>query len=65
MVSCLVLSFQEKNSFARIKICYARVNDEIADKGTFCITKDKNGDYSGTFTLQLSEGTMHGKFFID
>lgn len=47
------------------KITYARVYDEIAEKGTFRITLDEHGDYRGTFTLQLSEGTMSGEFFID
>lgn len=52
------------------KIAYASVfscetlSGEIADKGTFRITSDKKDNYSGTFTLQFSEGTLTGEFFI-
>lgn len=52
------------------KIPYAEIfscetfDKEIAEKGTFRITSDKKDNYSGIFTLQFSEGTMTGEFFI-
>lgn len=48
------------------RISYADVNNEIADKGSFRFTSYDNEkqEYSGTFTLQFSEGTMQGEFTI-
>lgn len=49
------------------KISYADINNEIADKGSFRFTSYDNEkkEYSGTFTLQFSEGTMQGELTID
>lgn len=46
------------------KISYARVNDEMAESGTFSITSyDKeNGKCRGTFILKFSEGILKGEF---
>lgn len=46
------------------KISYARIDREIAAKGTFKFTSydREQGKFKGTFTLQFSEGTMHGQF---
>ncbi|MGM9763061.1 MAG: hypothetical protein ACI3ZQ_03465 [Candidatus Cryptobacteroides sp.] len=49
--------------YAKVFSC-ERMCGEIADKGTFRLTSDKNGNYSGTFILQFSEGTMKGEFFF-
>ena len=52
------------------KIPYARIfsserlDSDFAEKGTFRITSDEKDNYSGTFTLQFSEGTMTGEFQI-
>lgn len=48
------------------RISYADINNEIADKGSFRFTSYDNEkkEYSGTFTLQFSEGTMQGEFNI-
>lgn len=48
------------------RITYADVNNEIVDKGSFRFTSydDEKKEYSGTFTLQFSEGTMQGEFTI-
>lgn len=54
---------ENKISYAEVFSCET-FDREIADKGTFRITSDKKGNYSGTFTLQFSEGTMTGEFFI-
>lgn len=48
------------------KISCARVNDEIVSKGTFKITSYnvEKHQYTGSFTLQFSEGTLKGDFEI-
>lgn len=48
------------------KISYARVNDEIVNNGTFKITSYnvEKRQYTGSFTLQFSEGTLKGDFEI-
>lgn len=48
------------------KISYARVNDEIVNNGTFKITSYnvEKHQYTGSFTLQFSEGTLKGDFEI-
>ena len=50
------------------KVSYATVNGEVIDEGTFQITSyDKNEGQPncyGTFTLQFSEGTLKGEFYL-
>lgn len=53
------------------KVSYATVNGEAIDRGTFKITSyDKTEgqiyctNCNGTFTLQFSEGTLNGTFWI-
>ena len=51
------------------KVSYATVNGEVIDEGTFQITSyDKNEGQPncyGTFTLQFSEGTLKGEFYLE
>lgn len=54
------------------KVSYATVNGEAIDRGTFQITSyDKTEgqiyctNCNGTFTLQFSEGTLNGTFWIN
>ena len=54
------------------KVSYATVNGEVIDEGTFQITlynKTEGQIYctngNGTFTLQFSEGTLKGEFYLE
>ena len=68
-----LISYRDYRQYCKDnKVSYATVNGEVIDEGTFQITpynKTEGQIYctngNGTFTLQFSEGTLKGEFYLE